>query len=164
MARSIQQHRQDRTGAKPPAAPADPVKGPEEKSPATGRPLPACPKYLGTHGNAAYAHCVSVLKEMKLEDAADMRAVEAFAGAYEDYREARELVDEEGRTYQTFTQSGELKIQKHPGVDIMNDAWKRMASLLPHLCFTPVSRSKGKGKSNKKDDVDPFAAFLPGGN
>ncbi len=132
----------------------------KEKTLTTGKKLPPCPLYLGKHGQHAYAQAVQNLRDLKMEDGADARAVEAFAGAYEDYREAREVVDEQGFTYETFTQSGELKVMKRPEVEIMADAWKRMSSLLSQLCFTPAARNRGKKGDKSKVDEDPFAKFM----
>lgn len=134
----------------------------EDRVVGTGKRLPPCPNYLGKFGQQAYSSAVQTLRDLKLEDAADARVVEAFAGAYEDYREARAyLADKSGATYQTFTQAGELKLIKYPEVDIMAEAWKRMTMALSQMCMTPVSRIKGKPKNNEEPPADPFAKFLP---
>lgn len=130
----------------------------------TGKRLPPCPDYLGKHGQKAYSSAVQTLRDLKLEDAADARVVEAFAGAYEDYREAREVVDAEGMTYKTFTQTGELRWLKRPEVEIAADAWRRMSTALSQMCMTPVSRSKGKPGGKPAVEEDPFAMFLPKAN
>jgi P27 family predicted phage terminase small subunit len=158
MTTRLQSHKDLPRGLK---SPVQPKKSPE-KTVATGKRIPSCPTYLGKHGKELFAWAVEKLHEMKLEDAADFRAIEALASAYEDYREAREVVDEDGMTYKTFTQAGELKFCKRPEVDIMADAWKRMTSLLPHLCLTTTSRSKGKPGKGGEEDHDPFAAFIGG--
>lgn len=145
----------DTSGA-PPAAPEAPEKPPV----GTGQLLPPAPNYLGSYGQACYDKTVKILRSMKLEDAADARAIEALAGAYEDYREARLVVDELGMTYDSFTMTGELVIKKRPEMDIMSDAWKRMTSLMSQLMLTTQARTKGKLVAKAETPADPFAQFV----
>ena len=125
----------------------------------TGKKIPESPAYLGKFGQVAYKSLAQNLVDLGLADSADYRVLEAAAGAYDDYREARVVVDRDGQTYQTFTRDGELKVIKRPEMDIMADAWRRFASLLGQLCLTPASRSKGKTPS-KPEEADPFAEFM----
>lgn len=133
---------------------------PEKAVMGTGQLLGPCPTYLGSYGQACYDKTVKLLRAMKLEDAADARAIEALAGAYEDYRTARVVVDELGQTYDNELPNGEIVTRKRPEVEIMADAWKRMTSLLSQLMLTPAARSKGKLVTKSEAPVDPWAEFV----
>lgn len=125
----------------------------------TGRKVDDPPDYLGLVGKMCYQKIVQDLTEMGIIDGADSRAIEAYAGAYEEYRKARKVCLDEGFSYTATNTSGEEREAKRPESEVMASAWTRMRSLLPDLYLTPSTRLKAPG-AGKDAKVDPFAEFL----
>lgn len=126
------------------------------------KPGPA-PKFLSDVGRTAYDNIIKDLDAMGCLDRADTYAILLCAAAFEEYREARDVLEEnKGSTYETYNQHGELQIKKHPAAEIAANAWQRMRSLLSELYLTPMARLKSAPKGADGKSEDPFAAFLSG--
>ena len=134
-----------------------------KREPAAQGELGAPPEHLGAIGKATWRQLVTLLRSMRLESAGDRRALELLVGAYEEWREARELVQREGMTYERSTAQGERIICAHPAVAIQADAMRRVQRLLLEFGLTPSARSRVQ--VGEPEAVDPMDAFLKrGGN
>ncbi len=125
----------------------------------TGHPIDEAPSYLGAMGRMCYNKVVQDLVDMGVADRADSRIVEAFSAAYEEYRLAR-IECNKGFTYQTIDSKDRIIVMKRPEVEIMQNAWTRMSSLLASLYLTPSSRAKVPG-SGKKEEAMDWSDLIP---
>ncbi len=125
----------------------------------TGKPIDGPPEYLGMMGKMCYNKVVQDLVDMGVADRADSRTVEAFASAYEEYRLAR-IECNKGFTYQTIDSKDRIILMKRPEVEVMQNAWTRMSSLLASLYLTPSSRAKVPG-TGKKEASEDWSELIP---
>lgn len=123
--------------------------------------LPPVPKHLSPRAKAAWKRIGPELVAMNVMSLADGPALELLCDAYAEWRHARDLVDQEGATYETETENGRI-IRANPAVAIASDAWRRIRAMLAEFGLTPSSRSRVSMLSGS-EDVDPFDAFLRGG-
>lgn len=89
-----------------------------------------------------YAELAGILERMQVMTKADGKALELLADAYGLYREARRIIEEEGLTYESTSDSGGKMIRARPEIGIASDAAKRIRALLSEFGMTPSSRSR----------------------
>lgn len=132
----------------------------------TGKKLGNPPPHLNEVGINAWNFITAALDEMGVSDRADTKAVELFCMAYEEYIDLKGVIhgiDGEGgvgRTYETATNSGEVRFMLRPEVQLAEKAWVRAKSLLPELCLTTASRVRKGGNNNDKIEEDELDEFL----
>lgn len=73
--------------------------------------------------------------------------------------ELSELLEQEGMTYNTTNQGGDLMIKAHPAAALRNDAFRHAQSLLSEMGLTHTAISKLAGASPSEKEKNPFAKF-----
>lgn len=116
---------------------------------------PRCPSYLPEKARTAFKELRDILYDMRVLTKADRWALEMLADAWNDFREAQRIIDNEGSFYTTYTNEGNEIIRPHPAVAIRNDAWKRVKSMLAEFGLTPSSRRTVSAKVASAIEDDP---------
>lgn len=122
---------------------------------------PSCPRSLPAEGRKAFRALVRELDAMGIVTKADAVALELLANAYAEWREARDVVEAEGQTYETVTQAGGRMVRVRPEVLIAADAWRRIKAMLTEYGLTASSRSRVKAPGEAEQDE--FEDFINGG-
>jgi P27 family predicted phage terminase small subunit len=81
------------------------------------------------------------LVTMGVMTVADAPALELLCLAYQEYRQAADLVLLRGSTYRSRTPTGYL-MRKRPEVQVASDAWRRVKAMLVELGLTPAARTR----------------------
>ena len=117
------------------------------------------PAYLNATAKTAFRELVKLVGAdgMNVLAEADRAALGMLCDQYSIYREARKEVRKEGLTFTTVGRNGE-QIKQRPEVQIMNNAWDRVAKMLVEFGCTPSARSKVN--EVEKQEKDMFAEFL----
>lgn len=133
--------------------------------PKAKRGQPPRPSFLGRRGNEAWVEISALLDDMKVLTLADGPALALLCATYDDYREARDVVDEHGMTYESTNDlTGTTTIRARPEVAIMSDAAKRLRMLLVEFGLTPSARSRlHVGGDAPEDPLDEFLGRRAGG-
>lgn len=118
----------------------------------------APPAHLTRVGQSLWRRLAKKLNAMNLESEGDRNALEILCSAYEEWREAREIVIDEGLTYERKTAQGEVMIVARPEVAIAADAMRRVHRLLLEFGLTPSARSRVT--AGEAPTVDPMEEFL----
>ena len=113
-----------------------------------------CPDWLGPIGKAEWHRTVEEMRAQGILSDKDGAAVELYAGAFEEYRSARDDVMQNGITIKTITDRGHEVERKNPATAVMNTAWSRAAKIQTELGLTP------KGKLGAKEQSDPFEKLV----
>jgi P27 family predicted phage terminase small subunit len=133
-----------------------------QREPKAQRGQPPRPNWLGKRGNEAWVELSQLLDGMQVLTLPDGPALALLCATYDDYREARDVVDEHGMTYESQnTLTGAVIVRPRPEVAIMSDAAKRMRNLLVEFGLTPSARSRLHVGGDLP--VDPLEEFLHGG-
>ncbi|MGK2857915.1 MAG: phage terminase small subunit P27 family, partial [Thermoanaerobaculia bacterium] len=98
------------------------------------------------------------LVDMRVLTEADLLALEILCNSYHEYRQADEVIQEEGLTYETATVSGATKITKRPEVEIRADAHRRLLRMIQEFGITPSARTGVKVPDGEVED--PFASYM----
>jgi P27 family predicted phage terminase small subunit len=121
----------------------NPGKRPLPKNePAVELATPPCPDYFTDDQQVAWAELAERLVDMKVLTLGDGAALELLFAAYMEWRYAADIVTDEGMTYTTTTESGDVMYRPRPEVAIAADAWRRVTSMLREFGLTPSSRTK----------------------
>jgi len=123
------------------------------------KPLPGVPRmpgHLSARAKAAWKSIGPELDRMGVLTLADAKALELLCDAYAEYRAARDAVEKEGLTYETFGPSGSMT-RPRPEVAIASDAWRRIAAMLREFGMTPSSRTKVSMADANDKPGNPFA-------
>lgn len=139
------------------------------------RGVPTCPEHLSKRGKSTFRRLGKLLDEMGVITKGDGLALEMLVSAYEEYRDARDLIHDaasekafEGQTvemkdgliYKSFTQNGVI-LRAHPANAIATNAWRRVMSGISEFGLTPAARSKVNGAGSGAES-DPLEDFLSG--
>lgn len=117
----------------------------------------APPEHLDAIGKAAWRTLAKTLKDMGLESSSDRKALELLCSVYEEWREAREVVKDEGMTYERHTAEGGLVIAVRPEVRIAADAFRRLQRMMLEFGLTPSARSRvTTGDAPQEDPMDAY--------
>lgn len=143
------------------------------QEPKPERGVPTCPKHLSPRGKQVFRKLGRTLDEIGVITKADGLALELLVSAYDEYRDARDLIHDaaaekkfeaqqlvetkDGLVYKTFTELGFI-LRPHPANALATNAWRRTAAMLSEFGLTPASRSKVR--SDMSDEVDPLDEFL----
>ena len=82
---------------------------------------------------------------MKVMTMADRKALELLSLAYQEYREASDVIAREGATYETTTENGNTMIRPRPEVRLRAESWRRTSTMLQEFGLTPAARSRVYG-------------------
>lgn len=128
-----------------------------EPQPTRGRPKQ--PAWLTEVAVETWTELVELLDDMRVLTVADGPALALLCATYQDYRDARQVVRDDGMTYEAETEHGSIW-RTRPEVAIMSDAAKRLRSLMVEFGLTPSARSRVHAQGELP--ADPFADFLKG--
>lgn len=123
-------------------------------APVAPKDLPVAPDWLTTRGAEIFDELVAILDEMGLASSADTAVITLCASRIEEVEITTALVEDNGRTYTTETESGGLMHRSRPEVGQRNEAMRHAQSLLSELGLTPAARSKVS--ASKKPEGNPF--------
>lgn len=132
-----------------------------KKEPKPKRVIPSCPAHLKTEAKVAWGRLCVLLDGMGVLTEADVFTLERLCGCYAELIRYDKLIDTDGPTYTTSTNTGDTLIKANPAVAMFADADRRFKSYLIEFGLTPAARSKVHGAPpdpNKKDD--PLAEFF----
>lgn len=130
-----------------------------KKEPLPAKRIPSTPAHLTDEGQVAWGRLTVLLDRMGVLTEADGFALERLCDCYSEILALRELVDANGRTYETTSTQGELVIKANPAVAMLADADRRFKSYLVEFGLTPAARSKVQIKDDD-DQEDQFAEFF----
>lgn len=128
-----------------------------KREPKGGGILGAPPAHLDVIGRNLWRRLQKLLSNMQLESEGDRQALELLCSAYEEWRDARAAVVENGLTYERTTAQGDSIISVRPEVRIAADAMRRMHRMLLEFGLTPSARSRvTSGDAPVKDPMEEF--------
>lgn len=130
-----------------------------KKEPLPAKRIPSTPAHLTDEGQMAWGRLTVLLDRMGVLTEADGFALERLCDCYSEILALRELIDANGRTYETTSTQGELVIKANPAVAMLADADRRFKSYLVEFGLTPAARSKVQIKADD-DQEDQFAEFF----
>ena len=106
-------------------------------------PLPTePPEWISEAAKPWWTRVHALLVQMRVATDADPVAVGLLCDALAEYVAARRKVEEDGATYETFSDKSGTTIRAHPAVGIAADAWRRAKLMLTEFGLTPASRAK----------------------
>ncbi len=113
-----------------------------KKEPKPLRKQPDPPPHLTEVALEAWDLYAPILMKMGVLTGADAIALERLVECYSEVRKLAEVVEAEGHTYETTSQSGDLIIRRRPESAQLADADKRLRAYLVEFGLTPAARSK----------------------
>lgn len=138
--------RKDRTNGAEPEAP----KG-----------APDAPLWLSSRAAEIFHGLCATIDGMGYLSTADQSVIAMAASRLEEVEIATARVEDEGRTYDTTSATGDRMIRPNPMVAQRSEAMRHAHALLSELGLTPAARSKVS--AGKKVDDNPFRALMGGG-
>jgi len=114
---------------------------------------------LSSDGQVAWGRLTVLLDRMGVLTEADGFALERLCDCYSEILALREVIDEQGRTYETTSTQGELVLKANPAVAMLADVDRRFKSYLVEFGLTPAARSKVQVKDDEPKE-DQFAEFF----
>ncbi len=123
--------------------------------PAGPKDLQEAPERLTRRAAEIFAGLVAILDKMGIASSADMHILTLCASRIEEVEITTALVEDNGRTYETTTESGGTMVRTRPEVAQRNEAMRHSQSLLCELGLTPAARSKVSVIKDKEGN--PFA-------
>ena len=127
-----------------------------KKEPKPARRIPSAPAHLTSEAQVAWGRLTVLLDRMGVLTEADGFALERLCDCYAEILALREVIDLQGRTYETTSTQGELVLKANPAVAMLADVDRRFKSYLVEFGLTPAARSKVQVKDND-DEEDPLA-------
>lgn len=127
-----------------------------KKEPQPARRIPSAPAHLVSEGQVAWGRLTVLLDRMGVLTEADGFALERLCDCYAEILALREIIDAQGRTYETTSTQGELVLKANPAVAMLADVDRRFKSYLVEFGLTPAARSKVQVKEHD-DKEDPLA-------
>lgn len=113
-----------------------------------------CPDWLGEHGRAKWLELFAVLQPLGLLTSADADALAAYCEAWQDFRGALEVIENQGA--EIFGSKGNLVA--NPAVHRKQSAFARMNKLAGEFGLTPAARA-GLHAVPQKDAADKSKFF-----
>ena len=135
-------------------------RGINKKEPKPKREIPSCPAHLDDAGKVAWGRLVVLLDRMGVLTEADSFALERMVDCYSDILQCRELIERDGRTYETTTMQGDTLIKGNPAVGQLRAADSQFKSYLVEFGLTPAARSKVHATPDDDDKKDPLSEFF----
>ncbi|MBS7596727.1 MULTISPECIES: phage terminase small subunit P27 family [unclassified Pseudomonas] len=114
---------------------------------------------MSSEGQVAWGRLTVLLDRMGVLTEADGFALERLCDCYAEILALRDLVDAQGRTYETTSTQGELVLKANPAVAMLADVDRRFKSYLVEFGLTPAARSKVQVKDDEPKE-DEFAEFF----
>jgi P27 family predicted phage terminase small subunit len=116
--------------------------------------LPVPPGWLTVRGAEIFHGLVAILDEMGIASSADAHIISHCASRIEEVEITTALVEDNGRTFETTSESGSTMYRSRPEVAQRNEALRHAQSLLSELGLTPSARSKVSAMT--KPEGNPF--------
>jgi len=113
-----------------------------------------CPRWLPDEAKRAWRIVAPELRRLGLLTVVDALQLAAYCMAYARWRQANELLEEEGLTFTT----DKGYVQQRPEVAIAGKALAEMRALAQEFGMTPASRSRISLPGEQTED--PLVAFL----
>lgn len=138
----------------------NPGKRPINKNePQPAKRIPSAPDHLSPDGQVAWGRLTVLLDRMGVLTEADGFALERLCDCYSEILALRDVIGEQGRTYETTSTQGELVLKANPAVAMLADVDRRFKSYLVEFGLTPAARSKVQVKDDEPKE-DQFAEFF----
>lgn len=117
------------------------------------------PAYLNNTAKIAFRDLVKMVGAdgMNVLADADKTALAMLCDQYSIYRQARKDVKSKGLTFETVGRNGK-QVKARPEVQIMNNAWDRVAKMMVEFGLTPSARSRVS--EVERQEKDAFEVFL----
>jgi len=116
----------------------------------------AVPAHVTGKARWCWRRLVKVIGPMRVMTKADAVALEEAAYAYADLLQTREVLEEQGYTYESETEDGRVLVRRRPEVEIHGDAWRRLEKMITHFGISPSSRTKVSTLEGSNKKKDPF--------
>lgn len=118
------------------------------------------PVRLSKKAKYAFYQLVDVLGQegLNILADADRLALELLCESYGTYRDAKQVVENEGMTYHTYTMTGDKMYRTRPEVAIANEAWNQVTKMIKEFGLTPAARAKVKTK--EVEEQDPLSKIM----
>lgn len=127
----------------------------EPKPPTEGIRVPS---WLSESARKHWYRLLPIVRDMRVMTVADVDVLALLCVAWDDFVRAQKVIEDDGPTYSTITESGSVIWRKRPEVDIASAAWSRVLRGLTEFGLTPSSRGRvDVPKSNTP--VDELAAW-----
>lgn len=120
--------------------------------------IPECPTWLSGRARDGWIEIAPMLDARGVLTQADAVSLQALCERYADWRELREEVRAEGRTYSTTNPAGDEMIRPNPKAAMLDEAERALKGWLIEFGLTPAARSKVAAIGEKKNE-NPFAQF-----
>ncbi len=114
--------------------------------------VPAPPDWLGELARQEWVRCATELVKHGLIAEIDRTTFAAYCQAWEEFRQAYDVVQKEG--YTTVTDKG--NVIQHPAVGVLHRAQDTLLRLGRQFGLTPMARAS-IGTTEKEDDDDPLS-------
>jgi P27 family predicted phage terminase small subunit len=123
-----------------------------KREPKPKREIPSPPACLGPVALVAWGKFAGIVDRMGVLTEADSAALERLCQTYAEVERYRELVLDDGPTYQSTTKDGNVLIKANPAVAMLADADRRFKSYLVEFGLTPAARGKVKVPDGEEQD------------
>ena len=130
-----------------------------QDEPQPDRTPPKCPAWLQPEARREWRRIVPELERLGLLTLIDRVALAAYCAAYAHWREAEEIMQTEGLTYETVNKAGETTIVSRPEVGIAQKYMGLIRSFCSEFGLTPSSRGR-MAVPGHMPDQDPLDQFL----
>lgn len=145
-------------------------RGKNDREPQAPAGIPPCPPWLSARARELWSSLGPMLLEMRVLTLADAPALELLCDTYAEWREAREVVEREGMTYECEQwapaepvegEPTKVMIRQRPEVAIAADAAKRLRAMLTEFGLTPSARTRVK--TSDAPSADPVRDLMDRG-
>lgn len=124
--------------------------------------IPSPPSYLGSYAKGLWRRIAKAMVEAGILTTVDLPALEFMCSAYEEFREAREVVyftaKGKARTLRQYMRG--KNSQTMPEYNAMKNAFSTYKSYATEFGLTPSSRNRIDLKPPKEPEVDPMERIL----
>lgn len=123
--------------------------------------IPTCPSFLTGEAKREWRRITKELLAVGLLTLADRTALAAYCQAYARWREAEEIINREGMTYEYTNKNGSTNITARPEVAISRENLVLVRQFCQEFGLTPSARAKMRVP--KAAEKDPFDEFIGSG-
>lgn len=113
-----------------------------KREPTASSDLPIAPKWLNDRAREIFAEIVALIDEMGYASRSHMHSLALAASRLEEVEVCTQMIDDEGRTYETTNTQGDTSIKSHPAVAQRSEAMRHAQSLLAEFGLTPSAAAK----------------------
>lgn len=121
--------------------------------------IPNAPSFLSKRGTEIFGLLCGRLSAQKLASASHTEMLALLASRIEEVELLHDVLQKEGRTYQTTSTAGDIVYKARPEVAMKNEAMRHAQSLLSEFGLSPSAVNKVSAKDGDQED-NPLAGFL----